>query len=42
MKTHRLMSSVRQKTGLRKPLLWLAFLFFDLLKQVNTAVEAKQ
>ena len=41
MKTHRLMSSVREKTGLLKPLLCLAFLFFGLLKQVNTAVESK-
>ena len=41
MKTHHLMSSVREKTGLLKPLLCLAFLFFGLLKQVNTAVESK-
>ena len=41
MKRHRLMSSVREKTGLLKPLLCLTFLFFGLLKQVNTAVESK-
>ena len=41
MKTHRLMSSVREKAGLFKLLLCLAFLFFGLLKQVNIAVESK-
>ena len=41
MKTHRLMSSVREKAGLLKLLLCLAFLFFGLLKQVNIAVESK-
>ena len=41
MKTHRLMSSVREKTGLLKLLLCLAFLFFGVLKQVNIAVESK-
>ena len=42
MKTHRLMSRVREKAGLLKLLLGLAFLFFGLLKQVNIAVEGKQ
>ena len=42
MKTHRLMSSVREKTGLLKLLLCLAFLFFGLLEQVNIAVESKR
>ena len=41
MKTHRLMSSVREKAGLLKLLLCLAFLFFGVLKQVNIAVESK-
>ena len=41
MKTHRLMSSVREKAGLFKLLLCLAFLFFGLLKQVNIAAESK-
>ena len=41
MKTHRLMSSLGEKTGLPKLLLCLAFFFFGLLKQVNTAVESK-
>ena len=41
MKTHRLMSSLGEKAGLLKLLLCLAFLFFGLLKQVNTAVESK-
>ena len=35
------MSSVREKAGLLKLLLWLGFLFFGLLKQVNIAVEGK-
>ena len=42
MKTHRLMPRVREKAGLLKLLLGLAFLFFGLLKQVNIAVEGKQ
>lgn len=42
MKTHRLMLRVRDKAGLLKLLLGLAFLFFGLLKQVNIAVEGKQ
>ena len=42
MKTHRLTSRVREKAGLLKLLLGLAFLFFGLLKQVNIAVEGKQ
>ena len=41
MKTHRLMSSVREKTVLLKLLLCLAFLFFGLLEQVNIPVESK-
>ena len=41
MKTHRLMLSLGEKAGLLKLLLCLAFLFFGLLKQVNTAVESK-
>ena len=41
IKIHRLMLSVREKTGLLKLLLCLAFLFFGLLKQVNIAVESK-
>ena len=41
MMTHHLMSSVREKAGLLKLLLYLAFLFFGLLKEVNIAVESK-
>ena len=41
MKTHRLMSRVREKARLLKLLLGLTFLFFGLLKQVNIAVEGK-
>ena len=41
MKAHCLMSSVREKVGLLKLLLWLGFLFFGLLKPVNIAVEGK-
>ena len=41
MKTHRSMSRVREKAGLLRLLSGLAFLFFGLLKQVNTAVECK-
>ena len=41
MKTHRFISRVREKAGLLKLLLGLAFLFFGLLNQVNIAVEGK-
>jgi len=42
MKAQRLMSRVRENTGLLELLLDLAFLFFGLLKQVNIAVEGKR
>ena len=35
------MLSIREKAGLLKLLLCLAFLFFGLLKEVNIAVESK-
>ena len=41
MKTHRLMSSVREKAGLLKSIAMPCVLFFGLLKEVNVALESK-